>query len=315
MTNTGFLQATVAYRVRASDNAPLGIDGQPTAITGERQAIALLNGATNPNSALYVVQMNFTPEAVLNGEPTAEVSSNCPAGYIFLSATSLILTPGTPSGVVNLTSSANWSLLSQPSGAAPNLVASINAFFYSNTAANLAATTATGVTGNSSIAPFVVTPGVTYFLSGVSAATVALTTLGKFVRADNTLRTERIANTDLVVVPGGWQFTVPSGFTDVVKMVFNLKTVDGATASIQATNLTTNIATLSRTSGRHGLDAITFTRTTTLGQGYFVFKNNYTGETAQIYVVNANAISWILLTGIWNSLGIWQNAGIWKSTP
>lgn len=113
MANTGKIQARIMYRVRASDGAPLGIDGKPTSETGRLQAIALLQGTVNPNPLLYTVQLYYAPNAVIDGVPTSEFSDNCPAGYIFLTPAPgplTKLTLATPTATFTVTSSGPWTV-------------------------------------------------------------------------------------------------------------------------------------------------------------------------------------------------------------
>lgn len=74
-----------------------------------------------------------------------------------------------------------------------------------------------------------------------------------------------------------------------------------------------NIATLVPTTGATGSYAITVTRTETLGQGAFIFRDNVTLQTVSLYVVNTtDPTTWILDDGIWNMMQFWFNDGIWN---
>lgn len=130
------------------------------------------------------------------------------------------------------------SVLMQPIVVPPNLVTSVNNFYYANGAANLAATSAPTVPNPyNSVAPFAVTLGADYTMQGVGSVTAGLGTIVKFVRADNTLRTERLAAGDLIVVGAGYKFTVPAGYSDVVSIVVNIASADAATVVIQQNSI------------------------------------------------------------------------------
>lgn len=109
---TGYSQAAVVYRVRASDGAPVGLDGKPISETGNKQAIAILAGRTNPDPSKYVVQMFYAPEAILEGVPTVQLSDDCATGYIFLSEARVVFFAGGAAQLVNVTSSDPWDILS-----------------------------------------------------------------------------------------------------------------------------------------------------------------------------------------------------------
>lgn len=124
MANTGINQAVVVYKVRTSDNAPLDTDGNPLVIvgvpTGRKQAVAILAGTSNPNPAIYDVELTFPPNGVVFGVPTSEISDNCVTGYIFLSpapGVSVTLTAANPTANFDLISSAEWTV-SVPAGVA-----------------------------------------------------------------------------------------------------------------------------------------------------------------------------------------------------
>lgn len=48
------------------------------------------------------------------------------------------------------------------------------------------------------------------------------------------------------------------------------------------------------------------------GQGYATLKEITTGKELQIYVVNTDALGWILETGYWNYLRFWEAGGVWN---
>lgn len=76
-----------------------------------------------------------------------------------------------------------------------------------------------------------------------------------------------------------------------------------------------NTATVDYANGAAGTYEITITRTGNVGQGYFIFRNEATLQTATVYIINVNSRDWILETGNWNMLGFWYNNGIWKYNP
>lgn len=67
------------------------------------------------------------------------------------------------------------------------------------------------------------------------------------------------------------------------------------------------------TEGDAGTYIITATRTATLGQGAFVFRNIVTNDRANLYVINVeDRTVWILDTGFWNNLGFYFNNASWN---
>lgn len=114
MANTGLNQAVVAYKVRASDNAPLDTDDNPITVngvpTGRKQAIAILAGTTNPNPALYDVEFTYLPNAPVEGTPTVEVSDNCPVGFVLLSQDMVVLQVSDATETIIISSSGPWTL-------------------------------------------------------------------------------------------------------------------------------------------------------------------------------------------------------------
>lgn len=114
MANTNFKQSVVAYKVRASDGVPVGLDGLPTTDTGTKQAIAILAGYNNPNPALYDVELTFNAEDTIDGEPTTEVSDDCATGYIFINVAQILVTSAAPVIQFTVTCSHDWALFSAP---------------------------------------------------------------------------------------------------------------------------------------------------------------------------------------------------------
>jgi hypothetical protein len=190
MANSGFKQATIAYKVSDPEGLPLDINGEFTSVSLRKQAIFLLEGYSNPAPTLYEVEGYFTAGGSIMGEPTEIYDpANCPNGIIWVSPINLVLTVGGPSAIVSLFSDDNWTLIS---------------------------------------------------------AMPAFATL----------------------VPAAG----PAGFSEVV-----------------------------------------VSSTATEGQGLLIFKNDISGNTASVYVVNVVDPSvWILDTGTWDNLGFWFNTGIWN---
>lgn len=48
------------------------------------------------------------------------------------------------------------------------------------------------------------------------------------------------------------------------------------------------------------------------GDGYFVFRNEATGQTASLYVTYVSQRVWVLETGRWNMKGFWFDNGVWN---
>lgn len=187
MANTGFKQATIAYKV-TPDGLPVDVYGQLTSESGNRQAIAVLNGYLNPNPAVYQVQFYFNENGTLEGTPSVIYDpAACPVSVFTVSKTTIILYPEQPTDVFNIYSSYGWELV-----------------------------------GSYAFVNFIPSTG-------------------------------------------------PADTTEV-----------------------------------------TATRTSTLGQGYVTFQDNVSGQIVQVYVVNTDALGWILNTGSWNNLRFWEAGGIWN---
>lgn len=187
--NSGYLQASIAYSVRQSDGAPLDINGQPVAESGNRQAIALLEGTANPDPSLYDVAFYFPPGAVVSGNPTELYApEQCPVGSIYAMPGSIFVTLAEPQATITLYSSHAW------------IVDSYNAEAF----------------------------------------------------------------------------------------------------------------TLDTSGGPAGTSVIIVGRGAAQGQGPIIFINTVTGQTAEVYATNVDALAWILDTGIWNDLGVWTPSGIWN---
>lgn len=75
---------------------------------------------------------------------------------------------------------------------------------------------------------------------------------------------------------------------------------------------TFDYATASPITGTSGSTPVTITRTATLGQGLMNFQDVNTGQIKSVYVVNTDALGWILETGFWNNLRFWEASGVWN---
>lgn len=111
MIRTGIKQAAVVYKVRASDKAPLDINDVPISESLRRQAIAVVEGQSNPNPALYEVAFFFPEDTIISGEPTAQYSDDCEVAYITANPKSLTLSAETTSIQVAIQSTAPWVLV------------------------------------------------------------------------------------------------------------------------------------------------------------------------------------------------------------
>lgn len=111
--NTGYKQATIAYKVSKPGGEPLDVDGNLTRISGKKQAIALLEGHVNPDASKYEVEFYYDKRGSVTGNPTITYNVRaCPAGYIRVTPTRIVLDPDAPAATVNLESSGSWRLIS-----------------------------------------------------------------------------------------------------------------------------------------------------------------------------------------------------------
>ena len=67
--NTGYKQATIAYKVSKPGGEPLDVDGNLTRISGKKQAIALLEGHVNPDASKYEVEFYYDKRGSVTGTP------------------------------------------------------------------------------------------------------------------------------------------------------------------------------------------------------------------------------------------------------
>lgn len=83
MTNTGFKQAIIAFKIDAASRRPLDINGEFTEVSGLKQAIFLLVGTSNPDPLRLEVQGYFSRGSTLQGEATRLWAPlDCPLGRI-----------------------------------------------------------------------------------------------------------------------------------------------------------------------------------------------------------------------------------------
>lgn len=109
MAQTGNQQATIAYKVRTTDGAPLDINGNATSDSGLKQSIALLTGQANPNPSLYDVEFYFAADAIVTGNPTILYNpAACPAGFFTITPASLVFDDANLSRVLTVISSGAW---------------------------------------------------------------------------------------------------------------------------------------------------------------------------------------------------------------
>lgn len=79
MANTGYKQATVAYKVSKPGGEPLDIDGELISVSGKKQAIAVLQGYTNPDPNKYEIERYFDVREMIAGRETVIYdSTSCP---------------------------------------------------------------------------------------------------------------------------------------------------------------------------------------------------------------------------------------------
>lgn len=115
--NTGYKQATIAYKVSKPGGLPLDRGGLLVSVSGEKQAIALLTGYPNPDASKYEVERYFNAsEAVSGNSSVARDAVGCPIGYITLSTDRIVLDHPAVSAPFTLESSHNWRLISGPPG-------------------------------------------------------------------------------------------------------------------------------------------------------------------------------------------------------
>lgn len=119
MSNTGYKQATIAYRVSKPGGEPLDVDGNLTRLSGKKQAIAVLVGFDNPDPAKYEIDFYFDKDGAVSGNPTVTRDiTACPFGYIRISPEKIQIGDPDITATFTLESSNNWHLLSGPLHAA-----------------------------------------------------------------------------------------------------------------------------------------------------------------------------------------------------
>ncbi len=141
--NTGFLQASVAFRVSVPGGLPIDINGVLTRVSGNKQAIALLEGASNPDPALYEVAYTFAAGALVDGQSSLLLSTDsCPKGYLTITPAVIAMDPGDTQIAFQLESGSSWWVVTAPANAniSPSQgstgIWSVRVFFDTNAAIN-----------------------------------------------------------------------------------------------------------------------------------------------------------------------------------
>lgn len=130
-TNTGFKQATIAFKVTKPGGLPLDINGELCSVSGLKQAIYLITGAANPDPSLYDVEGYFTPDSVISGNSTINFDpTSCPVGLINITPTTLVLLTSGPLGTATLYSSHPWTFVSGPAIAALSQTTGVAGYTY-----------------------------------------------------------------------------------------------------------------------------------------------------------------------------------------
>lgn len=134
---------------------------------------------------------------------------------------------------------------------------------------------------------------------------------------------------ELTFTPGGFIAGTPTTYVDFVECPVSIFTLDTTYIVLHPGNIDDIInvfssfgwsyvssvpfVTVTPNAGPGGVTTpATAARTSTLGQGYIDFKDNTTNEVKRVYVVNTDALGWILETGTWNDLRFWDAAGVWN---
>lgn len=271
MANTGYKQATIAYKVSKPGGEPLDINGELCAISGRKQAIALLQGYTNPNPAKYEVETYYNEKGLISGNATITRDMlSCPIGFISIDKQTIELGSPLEADTFILESSGRWRMVSNPS-----VYAEID---YKEGPAGKHIIKVTGLAiGRSYIT----------FINELTkqTASVLITVIG-YIR----VTPERIildaSNLEAV-------FTIDSS------------------SSWYLVSGPTNLININKAIGEAGITQIT-AKCVAIGQGYFIFKNKATAQTAVIHITNVLVKPWILEDGTWNMLGFWYNDSSWN---
>lgn len=112
MIQTGKQQAIVVYKTQAITGKALDINGELITKTGRKQAIALLQGAVNPDELLYEVQFVFTEGGSVMGAATTTFNTNCVAGSFTVFPLNLRVTVAQPTATITVTSDFPWMVAS-----------------------------------------------------------------------------------------------------------------------------------------------------------------------------------------------------------
>lgn len=127
--NTGYQQAVYAAKTDPATGRPLDKNGWLCSISGNKQAIMLLEKKQNPDPARYEVVGWFKETEEVYGHPTMVFNTAaCPlptSGFIRLSVTSLKFTDSVKTAKVTVSSSGDWTLQSAPSSVTVNKTSGI----------------------------------------------------------------------------------------------------------------------------------------------------------------------------------------------
>lgn len=111
MANSGYKQATVAYKIDVRTREPLDVEGQPVAISGNKQAIRLLIDAVNPDPTRYEVESYFAAGEIVGGQPTKIWAPyDCPSGDIYVTPQRITLAPSSEPIFAEVVSSGPWTV-------------------------------------------------------------------------------------------------------------------------------------------------------------------------------------------------------------
>lgn len=100
------LQSIRLYKVSDPGGLPLDRNGVPVNVSGERQAIALLEGTLNPNEALYDVVGYFSLASMFRGVNTFRLDPSCGGGILRVEPSRVDVSEGPKT--VMLVSGSEW---------------------------------------------------------------------------------------------------------------------------------------------------------------------------------------------------------------
>ena len=111
---TGLAQTLVMYKIDAFFGLPLDVDSVPIIVSGRRQAIAILQGASNPDAAAYEIERVFDAGDTVDGVPSTMLHPDCAAGFLTVTPDPITLNAAQPTVQVTVISSAPWQISSVP---------------------------------------------------------------------------------------------------------------------------------------------------------------------------------------------------------